>query len=309
MSNSRRNFVKTAGFAATALAFAKPSFAFGKTDSLRPVCIFSKCLHFLDYEAMGRLVSQTGFDGVDLTVRPEGHVLPENVKTDLPRAVKILEKSGLKVPLIVTAISDETDENAEEILAVAAANGIERYRMNWFRYDAKKPVLENLDECRRKLERLEKLNRKYKIRGEYQNHSGAFGMVGGAVWDIYMMIKDIDPEYLGVQYDIMHASVEGIDVWEHGFDILRPWIGSLDIKDFVFQGKKSKVVPLGEGLVDYPKYTNLVNSLNSNAPLSIHFEYELGGAEKGIRNPEITVDEMAIHLKKDIRFVKTKFEM
>ncbi|MDZ7723632.1 MAG: hypothetical protein U5R06_12725 [candidate division KSB1 bacterium] len=51
---------------------------------------------------MARTIAEIGFDGVDLTVRPGGHVLPENVTQDLPRAVKAIEKTGLKVPMMTT---------------------------------------------------------------------------------------------------------------------------------------------------------------------------------------------------------------
>lgn len=309
MEFSRRNFIKTGALATGATLWAPSVFASSEAFQKRSVCVFSKCLHFLNYEEMARLVAKVGFDGVDLTVRPEGHVLPENVTIDLPKAIKTLQKEGVKVPMMVTAIASPDEKYTEDLLSVAADQGIERYRMNWLRYDKNKSVLQNLDDGKRILERLEKLNRRYKIRGEYQNHSGSFGMIGGAVWDIYTMIKDIDPEYLGVQYDIMHATVEGIDVWKYGFDILKPWIGSLDIKDFKWIDNKSKVVQLGDGIVDYETYIKLVNSLKSNAPLSIHYEYELGGAELGKRNPTITVDEMAEHLSHDLDFVKQKFNI
>ena len=33
---------------------------------------------------MAEVVAENGFDGADLTVRPGGQVLPENVEKDLP---------------------------------------------------------------------------------------------------------------------------------------------------------------------------------------------------------------------------------
>jgi hypothetical protein len=33
---------------------------------------------------MAKAATEIGFDGVDLTVRPKGHVLPDNVEKDLP---------------------------------------------------------------------------------------------------------------------------------------------------------------------------------------------------------------------------------
>ncbi len=55
------------------------------------------------------MIAESGFRAVDLTVRPDGHVLPERVEDDLPRAVETLRRSGLTVPMITTAITDAND--------------------------------------------------------------------------------------------------------------------------------------------------------------------------------------------------------
>jgi len=33
------------------------------------VCVFTKCLQFLDYEELGEIIARSGFYGADLTVR------------------------------------------------------------------------------------------------------------------------------------------------------------------------------------------------------------------------------------------------
>src|SRR5205814_8116826 len=50
--------------------------------------IFSKHLQFLNYHDMAEAAAEMGFDGIDLTVRPSGHVLTERVETDMPKAVE-----------------------------------------------------------------------------------------------------------------------------------------------------------------------------------------------------------------------------
>lgn len=72
---------------------------------------------------MANLAAQMGFDGVDLTVRPDGHVLPENVAIDLPRAVAAVEKAGLKVYSIVTNIKQPDEKFAQDILKTASGIG------------------------------------------------------------------------------------------------------------------------------------------------------------------------------------------
>ena len=43
------------------------------------VCVFSKHFQWTDVSEAAALAKQIGFDGIDLTVRKAGHVLPENV--------------------------------------------------------------------------------------------------------------------------------------------------------------------------------------------------------------------------------------
>ena len=82
MNSNRRNFVKKVTLATAYASFAGvPSSAYALNQETEPldVNIFSKHLQFLDYENTGQVAAQLGFSGVDLTVRPKGHVLPESV--------------------------------------------------------------------------------------------------------------------------------------------------------------------------------------------------------------------------------------
>ena len=58
---------------------------------------------------------------------------------------------------------------------------------------------------------------------------------------------------------------------------------------------------------DFKKYFELYKSMNIEAPVSIHYEYDLGGAEHGDKNPTMSLDEINVWLKKDITFLKNEF--
>ena len=75
--------------------------------------MFSKMLGEFPVAEAARRIKGLGFEGVDLTVRPGGHVLPERVATDLPEAVKAIRGEGLSVPMITTAITRAGDPHAE----------------------------------------------------------------------------------------------------------------------------------------------------------------------------------------------------
>lgn len=136
--------------------------------------VFSKHLQAFNYNELANVVAEAGFDGIDLTVRAKGHVLPENVETDLPKAVAAAKEAGISIYMIVTLINDADDPLTERILKTASSLGITQYRMDWMYYDENISIDENLRVIQSKMRKLAALNEKYKIRGEYQNHSGKY---------------------------------------------------------------------------------------------------------------------------------------
>jgi hypothetical protein len=91
------------------------------TPAKPQVVVFSKYLQFMDYKTLARTCREIGLDGVDLTVRPGGHVLPENVDRDLPAAVEAIRAEGLSVPMITTNYYDMEGPNVTGVFASASA--------------------------------------------------------------------------------------------------------------------------------------------------------------------------------------------
>src|SRR6184192_1209308 len=103
----RRHFLLTAAASQVAARLTADT-----TSTRQAACFFSKHLPNLNYDDLGKAVSGAGFDGVDLTVRPGGHVLPERVAQDLPRAVETIRSHGLEVPMITTELTSAADPAA-----------------------------------------------------------------------------------------------------------------------------------------------------------------------------------------------------
>lgn len=307
---NRRSFIQTTGLSSAGISLAATGMANSILNSIavkRPICAFTKCLQFLTFDEVGEVLAQLGFDGADMPVRPGGQVEPEEVKTGLPMAVKTLRKHGMEIPMIVTAITNPADPISIAILQAAADSGIKYYRTGWLKYEESKTIQQNLDEHQKTIEKLAELNEKLGIHGDYQNHSGA--SVGSPVWDLYELMKNVNPEFMGVQYDIRHAVAEGVFSWKLGMKRIAPWITTIDIKDSVFEKNvsgewKTKNVFLGEGMVNFHEFLKEYASLKVEAPISIHYEYDLGGSELGKK--EITMDPMKIYgmMKKDLTWLR-----
>src|SRR5690606_32354100 len=101
----------------------------------------------------------------------------------------------------------------------------------------------------------------------------------------WQLLQDADRAHFGVQYDIRHATVEGGLSWRRGLQLALPHIKTLVLKDFKWverEGRNQLVnTPIGEGTVDFLSYFRLLKENNVNVPVSLHLEYELGGAQSG----------------------------
>ena len=301
-SSNRRHFIKsTAALLGTSLAGTIHAGHSNKPKT--KIFMFSKHLQWLDYPAMAETAAELGLTGLDLTVRPGGHVLPERVKDDLPRAVEAMRAAGLEINMMTTRINNPDDPHTVPILETAARLGFHYYRMAYFRYDSKKPIPAQLDQLKPVCRDLAALNRQYQLHGVYQNHAGS-RYVGATIWDLWTLLQGIDPQDLGCQFDIRHTVVEGGQSWPTLFRLIARHVTSLVAKDFYWhkseKGWRALNCPLGEGMVDFPAYLEQVKQSGVTGPVSLHLEHDLGGAEHGHRQLKITKTEVLKRMRQDI---------
>ncbi|TAL60330.1 MAG: hypothetical protein EPN88_16130 [Bacteroidetes bacterium] len=308
MVQNRRKFISTMAIAGVALPFATGMEEFlPQSDTNKfPIRLFSKPLDSYDFSFMCECVTRSGIGGLDLTVRQGGKVEPANVEILLPELVDEAKKYSLAIDMIVSGILSASDPYTERVLKSASASGVKYYRLGWFDYDYELGVWESLQKYRAILKEVLELNRKYKIHGGYQNHTG--GRVGGPVWDLHELLRDFPPEFLGCQYDVRHAMVEGTSTWVLGMRLIASHIRTLAVKDFTWKTEnnipQAVSVPLGEGMVEWDLYFKTLKELGISVPITLHVEYpllELGEDKLTlIQQQEIIVRK----LTKDVDFLK-----
>ncbi len=293
--------------AAAGLAFTGPSVIgcnIEKQNKLH-VSVFSKHLQFLDYPEMAKMAAEIGFDGVDLTVRPKGHVLPGRVKQDLPVAVEAMDKAGLAPIMMASGVNDPLDPVQQTVLKTAASLGMKYYRMAYFRYTKDGSIPDDLKTFKKQAQALGEINSELGLMGCYQNHAGNY--VGASMFELYEIFKDADNQSTGLQYDIRHATVEGGRSWETGLRLVHQRIKTIALKDFRWEQRDGKWetvnVPMGEGMVDFKRYFALLKQYQVEVPATLHLEYPIGGAEHGARELEGSPDQVYNAMRKDLEFV------
>jgi L-ribulose-5-phosphate 3-epimerase len=305
---SRRHFLKQSLISASMFPLTQgiQGFVPQVADDRLKVHIFSKHLQFLNYNEMSEAAADMGFAGIDLTVRPKGHVEPNRVDEDLPKVAEAFKKAGFSPLLMTTAIEDAANPVDKKLLETASKLGFKYYRMNWYPYEDNKPMQESIELLAQKVTGLGILNRKLGITGMYQNHAGT--LVGSNLWEIWELIKNADKEFIGAQFDIRHAMVEGFTAWPNGFRLLQSRIKSITLKDFKWQEKDGtwtvQDTPVGEGLIDFKSYFKLLKQSKITGPFTLHMEHPIGGAEHG--NTKITIDKKEVFkaMKKDLQKIQ-----
>lgn len=274
------------------------------------VSVFSKHLQWADWSEAAAFAAEIGFDGIDLTVRRGGHVHPERVAQDLPKAVAATHRAGLRTPMITTEIADAHSSHAESILRTAYGLGIRYYRWGGLRYDYQREIYSQLEDLKPRVAALAELNAKYGVCGMYHTHSGPREL-GAPVWDIWMLMKDLDPQFIGINYDIGHATVEGgFGGWVDSSRLLRRHMRGLGLKDFRWSRNAAGTwfpewCPPGQGMVDFAGFFKLARAAEFSGPVQLFFEYPaLGGAEDGQTLLGISKQQLAAAMRRDLDFIR-----
>lgn len=272
-------------------------------------CLFSKHVHWLPVAEAAAVAKAQGYDGLDLTVRPGGHVAPERVDEDLPAAIEAARKAGSAIPMVTTGIRDTGSPHAERILRTLKAVGLRHYRWGGFRYDLKNPLEPQLKQIKKLVSELAAMNRQYGVCAMYHTHSG-IGQVGASMWDLAQLLEGEDPELVSVNYDIGHATVEGgFGGWIHSARLLASRIRGVALKDFQWRKNargewRPAWRPVGEGMVDFAQFFAILKEAGFAGPLQVHIEYPLGGADTGQKNLTMPREAVLARMEKDARALR-----
>lgn len=169
--------------------------------------------------AIGEAVRAGGYAAVDLTVRTGGHVLPTQVSTHLPLMLQGIRSTGaicdhigvnFAPPTNAADTSWITSQFVHEILSVAGANGIKKYRYNnsggqsFAANTFGQTMTTLLDSVRTQHRRLAAINAQYGgLCGVAHTHGSN---IGNTVEPYAYTMQGIDPRLLGINLAIGHVA-------------------------------------------------------------------------------------------------------
>ncbi len=271
------------------------------------IATFTKSFQDRSIPEVCRIFKQIGLDGLDLTVRPGGHIDPKDAPIQLPKAVKAARDNGVEILQLTTAITD-VDADAQRILSTAGELGIDRIKMGYYRYTQFGKLAKQMDDVRRRVASVIKLARRFKVLPCIHIHSGAFIPSHGTM--LYALLRDFSPQEVGAYVDPLHMTLEGgRDGWRQGIDLLARWIALSSVKNFIWeQGERDKkgqmrwhtrLVACADGIAPLPDFVASLKQIGYQGGYSLHSEYK---GRHSFKN--MTTDECIVQTAKDLKFFR-----
>lgn len=256
--------------------------------------LFTDDLSDLSIREACRAAQQAGFDGLDLTLRPGGHVRPENAQQGLAAAHEIANEEGVEIVMVTTGITAADAPFAEQVMSAAHFQHRE-FKLGYWRYEPFGTLARQLDDARRKLEGIVNLARRYHIRPCLHAHSGPI-LSNGPL--LYLLLKDFAPADVGAYVDTMHMSYEGGGSgWELMLDLLAPWVALAGVKNYVLrpaqrdaygqQRFELKKAPLADGIAPLPQFFQRLKQIGYDGIVSLSSEYKGPGSFRPLSTPEL----------------------
>lgn len=309
----RRDLLKTALSAAastllptgTATTLAAPPDVLATLP--QRLCVFTDHIDDLgfSYGDVARQYGALGY-GPDLTVRGGGVVPPERVADELPKAVDAFRSAGVPVPMISTNLNDLDDPLARPTLDAMHKLGIRFYKLGYMHYHDVSTWEADLKAAAVQLSRLVAAGHELGITAGIHNHSGQ--SIGGPLWDVPLLLDQVDSPALCSYFDPAHATLEGANFgWKIGFQRLMGRVGMLAVKDFVWEksdgGWRSRWCPLGQGLVKWPEFFDMLAKTDFHGPISVHIEYPIAGSTRVEQ-----FDNCLASARRDLDFVRSQLQ-
>lgn len=243
---------------------------------LPPLAVFSKVYQELklDFEQSARVTAEAGLDGIDCAVRAGGEIEPQRAAEDMPRYAAALAKHHVRMLLLTTGILGVDSPHAREILSTGKSLGLRYYRLGFWQHKPGVAAKSLVEEIRAKLKDLAAMNRPLEMCALLENHSAPGsrngGYAGGNLDELHEIVKDFDPNQIGVAFDLGHAIIAHGDEWRSRFEMLKDHIRVVYIKDL---RRPDTFVPFGEGEFARTGFFELLKKMHYDAPLVIHIEY------------------------------------
>jgi sugar phosphate isomerase/epimerase len=236
--------------------------------------LFSKLFAGTDVDQLAERVQATGFDAIELPVRPGYQCPPQEAAERLVPVVERLRELGIEVPIVTAPVVEPTDPLTQAIYEACGRAGVHYLRPGYWRVEGG-GYWEAFRRARRQVKGLEQLSQRTGVKTALHIHSGKF--LTSTCATTHRLVEGCSPQRVGVYLSPPHMALDGEDV-EMGLGIVGKYLCLVDHKNFAWERRDSEWHRAGvsswDGLVDWRQVIELLDEVGYDDILCFHPEYD-----------------------------------
>lgn len=287
---SRRGVLTSLGAAFAAGRLSAQKTSAGPLPRATPaLCLFSEALK-VDYNDMAPFLQALGFDGVELSIEPGGHIpLEGDIDLHLERAIEAMTGSGLDVPVLSTTVTSVQSKEMRTIMGWGSEMRVPILSPGQWPNNG--DGMASVVKAQREISMLAQVGRAAKM--QIALHNATPNFVGSSVAELNTAIRPFDSN-VGFNFDVGYAAAYS---QPSALQVALPRLKMATVRDCKWtkaaDGSQTLTqCPLGEGMVDWPQFFGALAKANFTGPITLRVEY----AAK---------DELAA-VRKDLTFLKAR---
>jgi len=208
-----------------------------------------------------QLLSRLGYDGVELRVKEDYHVAPDQLLPRAGRLTALMSRTGLEVPVLGTYLSVTDLEKLLPVFEAADRLGAKGVRVSLGPpLDGTRSYWDVLAEAQRGVEALIKGIQPFRAKALFEIH---FRTAIASPSLAYLLLKPFDPARVGVIYDPANMIIEGREDWRLGLDMIGDFLAHVHVKNTAWyreQGWAWRWEELATGIMDWAEMIRILSA-------------------------------------------------
>jgi len=233
-----------------------------------------------DFNQALEIASLSGCQGIELRIADEYHVSLKEALRNGSSIYRTVKEKNLDLAVLNSYISVEDVDAVDQLINAARIMRTPQVRVVLPRaahaavarqarinegipaYKSDYQPAEIIVRLRRCLQKLEAKAERAGVQVLLELH---WGTVMSSFTSAYLLVKDLNPEWIGITFDPANMLVEGKEDWEFGLGLLGRHIANVHVKNVVWKQSEEGWTwcwtSLEQGMIDWAELTSLLNQI------------------------------------------------
>lgn len=245
-------------------------------------------------------------EGIELRVADSYHISLLKLNESGAEVARTVSDKGLKLSVLNSYIPIEDERAVDSLIAAARAMDVPKARVVLPRaaraavasqaniregipsYHSHLKPGELIDKLTIALVHLEEKARNAGVQILLELH---WGTVMSSFSSAFLLVRDLDPQYVGITFDPANMMVEGKEDWEYGLTLISDYIANVHVKNVSWKASDDgwtwEWAAMQQGMLDWPYLIFLIRQCGYHGDCAI----------EDFRVPCDTLDHAVEHIK------------